>query len=127
MYFRIFFTNTKLSFLDIQTSQDRNQFITPVYCKPTFRWAFSHFDSFISRCYKFGLASTLIFRSYSICCSMEIFHNEIIKLKEIFGKHGYDNKFLSSASKPFFKAKLVVKEFRNIQILKNIFIFSSLI
>ena len=47
---------------------------------------FSHFDSFIRRGYKFNLASTLIFRCYSICCSMELFHIEIMELKEIFEK-----------------------------------------
>ena len=29
-------TNNKLSFLDIEISRDKNQFITSVYCKPHF-------------------------------------------------------------------------------------------
>ena len=33
---------------------------------------------------KFNLISTLIFRCYSICCSMELFHIENVQLKEIF-------------------------------------------
>ena len=45
------------------------------------------------RVIKFNFVSPLIFRCYSICCSMELFHIEIIQLKEIFEKNGYDNKF----------------------------------
>ena len=74
-------TNNKLSFLDIEISRDKNQFITSVYRKPTFSGVFSHFDSFIFRGYKFNLVSTLIFHCYSICCSMELFHTEIMQLK----------------------------------------------
>ena len=40
-------TNKKLSFVNIEISRDKNQFITSVYCKPTFSGVFSHFDSFI--------------------------------------------------------------------------------
>ena len=71
-------TNNKLSFLDIEISRDKNQFITSVYRKPTFSGVFSHFDSFIPRGYKFNLVSTLIFHCYSICCSVELFHIEIL-------------------------------------------------
>ena len=42
---------------------------------------------------KFKLFSTFIFRFYSICCSMKLFQIEIVQLKEIFEKNGYDNKF----------------------------------
>ena len=45
---------------------------------------FSHFYSFIPRCFKLSLASTLIFRCYCICSNMELFHNEILTPKEIF-------------------------------------------
>ena len=40
-------TNNKLSFLDIEISRDKNQFITSVYHKPTFSGVFSNFDSLL--------------------------------------------------------------------------------
>ena len=86
-------TNNKLSFLDIEISRDKNQFITSVYRKPTFSGVFSYFASFIPRSYKFNLLSTLIFCFYSTCCSMGLFHIEIMLFKKIFEKNGYDNKF----------------------------------
>ena len=73
-------TNNKLSFLDIEISRDKNQFITSVYRRPIFSGVFSHFDSFIPMDYKLNLVSTLIFRCYSICCSMELFYIEITQL-----------------------------------------------
>ena len=87
----------KLSFLDIKISRDKNQFITLVYRKTTFSGIFSHFNTFIPRGYKFNLVSTLIFGCCSVCCSMELFHIEIMQLKEIFVKNGYANKI----SEPF--------------------------
>ena len=86
-------TNNKLSFLDIQIWRDKIQFITSVYCKPTFSGVCSHFHSFIPRGYKFNLLSTLILCCYSICCSMELFLKEVMQLKQIFEKNGYGNKF----------------------------------
>ena len=68
------------SFLDIEISRDKNRLITSVYCKPTFSRVFSPFNSFIPRGYKFNLVLTLIFRCYSICCNMELFHKEIMQI-----------------------------------------------
>ena len=74
-------TKNKLFFLDIEISRDKSQFVTSVYQKPAFSGVFSHFDNFIPRGYKFNLVLTLIFRYYSICCSMELFNIEIMQLK----------------------------------------------
>ena len=119
-------TNNKLSFLDIEISIDKNQFINSLCCKPTFSGVFSHFDSFISRSYKFNLVSALFFCSYSNCCSMALFHIEIMQLKEIFEKNGYDNTFFDSCLRTFLR-KIYSKKLCNIQFLKKIFIFSALI
>ena len=54
-------TNSKLFFLEIEISKDKDQFITSVYCKPTFRELFSNFDSFIPRSYKFNFNFLLLF------------------------------------------------------------------
>ena len=54
-------TNNKLSFLEIEISRDKNQFITLVYRSLTFCGVFCHFDSFIPRGYKFKLVLTFNF------------------------------------------------------------------
>ena len=119
-------TNNKLSFPDIEISRDKNQFITSVYCEPMFSGVFSHFESFIPSGYKLNVVSTLIFHCYSICCSMRLFHIEIMQLKEIFEKNRSDYKFFDRCLQTFFK-KFILKKFHNAQFLKNIFISSSLI
>ena len=56
---------------------------------------------------KFKLLSTLIFRCYSICCSMKLFQIEIVQLKEIFEKNGYDNKFFDRCLRTFLMMKMM--------------------
>lgn len=46
--------NGSLSFLDIKISHTNNKFITSVYQKPTISRAFTSFESFISKSYKYG-------------------------------------------------------------------------
>ena len=117
--------NNKLSFLDIKIPRDKNQFITSVYRKPTFSGVLSHFNSFIPRGYKFNLVSTLIFRCYSICCTMELFHIEIMQLKQIFEKNGYDNKLFNRCLRTFL-SKIVPKKFCNTQFIKIYLYFPPL-
>ena len=62
------------------------KFITSVYRKPTFTGVYTHYQSFISSVYKFGLLSTLLFRYFSICSSYALFHLEVIEFKKIFLK-----------------------------------------
>ena len=55
-----------------------------VYCKPTFSGVFTNFDSYIPFSNKYGLISSLLFRAFKLCSNFEIFHREIILLKDIF-------------------------------------------
>ena len=82
-------TNSKLFFLEIEISKDKDQFITSVYCKPTF----GNYFLILIVSFPGVINSTLIFCCYSICCSTELFHIENMQLKEIFEKNGCDNKF----------------------------------
>ena len=114
------FLKTQLTTNDlfqILKSRDKNQFITSVYHKPTFSGVFSHFDSFIPRGYKFNLVLTLIFCCCSICCTMELFHREIMQLKEIFEKSGYD-KFFDRCLRTIL-SKIYSRKFSNTKFLKR--------
>ena len=51
--------------------------------------------------YKLSLVSTIIFRSFTICSDMPKFHQEICKIKDIFIKNGYSEKFLVKCVKTF--------------------------
>ena len=66
--------NVSLSFLDIKISRENNTFVTSVCRMPTFSGVFTNLQSFISNCYKRSLIDTLLYRGFSLCSSMEIFH-----------------------------------------------------
>ena len=59
--------NSKLSFLDVEVSQQQGKFITTVYRKPTFSGVYTHFDSFSTTVYKVGMIYTLAYRCFKIC------------------------------------------------------------
>ena len=59
--------NGKLSFLDIEISQEKGKCVTTVYRKPTFSGVYTHFESFLPTIYKFGMAYTLAYRYFKIC------------------------------------------------------------
>ena len=82
-------SQNKLPFLDVSVERVNGHFATSVYRKPTFSGLYTNFVSFIPISYKIGLVSTLIFRCFSICSDMSRFHEELVKLKEIFKKNGY--------------------------------------
>ena len=66
----------KFSFRDISILREET-FTTSVYRKPTFSGVFTNFSSFVHTSYKYGLIYTLIFRCYSLCSNMELFHHEL--------------------------------------------------
>ena len=49
--------------------------------------------------YKTGLLDTMLFRCFSICSSYEKFHAEIVKLKGIFKRNSYPEKFMDRCIK----------------------------
>ena len=91
----------KLSFLDVEVSQEGNKFATTVYHKPMFRGVYTHFFSFLPTTYKFSMIYTLVFRCFSICSNWTNFHNELAFLKDIFLENGYPISFIDKCFKHF--------------------------
>ena len=73
--------NNCFNFLDIKVIREDNVFTTSVYRKPSFSGVYTHFDSYMPLSYKFSLASTIIFRSFTICSDMPKFIKKLVKLK----------------------------------------------
>ena len=59
--------------------------------------------------YKFSLVSTVTFRSFTICSDMPKFHQEICKIKDIFIKNGYSERFLDKCVKTFLNKVFIPK------------------
>ena len=94
--------NGKLSFPEVEVSQEGNKFATTVYRKPTFSSVYTHSDSFLPTTYKFSMIYTLVFRCFSTCFNWAIFHNELVFLIDIFLKNGYPISFLDKCFKTFY-------------------------
>ena len=93
--------NNSISFLDIKINRNNNRFLISVYYKPTFSGVFTNFDSYIPLLYKSGLISSLLYRAFKLCSNFEIFHQEIIFLKDIFKRNGYPSDFIDKCVKTF--------------------------
>ena len=87
-----------------------NSFSTSVYREPTFSGVFTNFDSFIPLSYKTGLIWSLLYRAFSLCSSFELFHQELLKLKDIFKRNGYPTSFIDNCVKRFLDNVFIEKK-----------------
>ena len=62
-------------------SMSRGKFVTTVYRKPTFSGAYSHFGSFLTTIYEFGMIYFLAYNPLKICSDWTKFHEELSVLK----------------------------------------------
>ena len=85
--------NNSISFVDIKIRRVNNSFSTNIYRKVTFSGVFTNFESFIPVSYKSNLIFTLLFRAFELCSNFELFHQEILNLKDIFKRNGYPCNF----------------------------------
>ena len=100
--------NGQLAFLDIEVSRGKEKFVTTVYTNPTFISVYTHFESFLSTIYKFGMVHTLPYRCFKICSDWTKFHEEISFLEQVFLKSRYPLSFIDNCFKTFVD-ELVIK------------------
>ena len=94
--------NNTLPFLDVNVYRDIERFTTTVHRKDTFSGVYTHFKAFLPDTYKRGLLSTLLYRAYMINSSYQSLHKEIEKLKEIFKRNAYPDRFIEKCIYRFF-------------------------
>ena len=68
------------------------------------------FDSFIPLSYKTGLIWSLLYRAFSLCSKFELFHQEILKLKDIFKRNGHPATFIDNCVKKFLDKVFIEKK-----------------
>ena len=93
--------NSSISFLDIKIRRVNNSFSTSSYCKLTFSEIYTKFESFVCVSYELNLIFTLLFRALKLCSNFELFHQEILNLKDIFKRNGYLQTLWTFGSKDF--------------------------
>lgn len=69
--------NNSLFFLNIKIVREGNKFTNLVYRNPTFRDAFTNFESFLLDLYKYTLNFALLDRASKLFPTFETFHQEI--------------------------------------------------
>ena len=89
---------SSFSILDIKIirNTEKKAFETSVYRKRKFSGVFTKVLT-----YKTGLLETTLIRCFSVCPSNEKFHEEIVKLKEMFNRNSYPEKFIDRCIKNF--------------------------
>ena len=93
--------NNSILFLDIKIRRVNNSFSTNIYRKVTFSGVFTNFESFIPISCKSNLIFTLLFRAFKLSSNVELFHQEIPNLKDIFKRNGYHCDFIDVCIKRF--------------------------
>ena len=100
-------TNSSLAFLDICVKRDPSGCLsTSVYRKPMFSGLYLQWSSFVPKKYKRGLVSGLLHRAWRICSSFELFHQEVLFLKDTLQKNGYPYTFVDRCVKTFLDVKM---------------------
>ena len=102
--------NNSISFLDIKIGRVNNSFSTNIYRKVTFNGVFTNFESIIPISYKLNLIYTLLFRAFKLCSNFELFHQEILHLKDIFKRNGYPGNFIDVCIKRYLNQVFIEKK-----------------
>ena len=77
----------------------KGSLLTNAYRKPTFSGVYTHFESYLSATYKFGMVYTLAYRCFRICSDRTKFTQELRSLKGAFLKNAYPSGFIHSCFK----------------------------
>ena len=77
----------KMSFLDVETSQENAIFVTSIYRKPTFSGVYTRFERFLPSTHKFGMLYSLAYKCFTLCSDWTTFQRELLTLKEIFRRN----------------------------------------
>ena len=85
-------------------------FSTNIYRKVTFSGVFTNFESFIPISYKSNLIFMLLFRAFKLCSTFELFHQEILNLKDIFKRNGYPGNFIDVCIKRYLNQVFIEKK-----------------
>ena len=96
----------KIAFLDKYINKTNHIFCTSVFQKSTSIGLYTNFSSFTPFSYKTGLIKALIYRTYAISNSWNLFHDEIKSTKHLLEKNMYPPCLIDKKRKLFLNNKL---------------------
>ena len=92
--FTIEISTETLPFLDVELKIEGDHFNTWVYRKKTHTNVLLNFFALSTKRWKTGLIYCLLHRAKTICTNINLFNNEVTKLREMFSKNSYPARFL---------------------------------
>ena len=95
----------KLTFLDVLVSRKSNGFFTTIYRKPTYTGVYLNWNSLTAQVYKINLIKSLLDRAWKICSNYELFHLEVLSMKENLKKNNYPCSVIDRTIKEFLDKK----------------------
>ena len=95
----------KLAFLDVQIEIENNELKTSVYIKATNTGELLNFKSECPDKYKKGVITNMLHRGFKISSNMQLFQQEIRRLKQIFSNNNYLMKLVDQCIESFLQSK----------------------
>ena len=106
--------NKKIAFLDALVSRKNDGFTTTLYRKPTFTGVYLNWKSLTTKSYKINVIKCMLDRAWKICSNYELFHLEILSVKEILMKNDYPRSVIDKEISIF-----IGKKFKNSEVEKD--------
>ena len=97
--------DNKLAFLDVQIEIENNELKTSVYVKVANTGGLLNFKSECPDNYKKGVITNMLHRGFKILSNMQLFQQEIRRIKHFFSNNNYPMKVVDQCIKSFLQSK----------------------
>ena len=101
--------NRQISFLDVLLTRTNKTINTSVFTKSTSTGDSINFNGLCPDKYKISVIKTLIHRAFEICSNWELFHIEVIKIKQRLVNHNFPIKVIDNVLNKFISCKTLRK------------------
>ena len=90
-----------LPFLDVDVMVNDNDIQFAVYRKPTFTGRLLNYNFLVPKVWKLNTVTSMVYRAYHLTSNWQLFHDEIIKIKNILMFNDYPKWWLNRAVRNF--------------------------
>ena len=99
-----------ISFLDVNVTRKNETLETSVHTKPTSSGECMNYFSIAPERYKQGVITTLLHRAYTVCSSWLLFHQEVLRIKQVLVNNNYPESIVDKQIALFLSKKYTLTE-----------------
>ena len=92
-----------LPFLDVKVTVSDSDVVYTVYRKPTFTGQLLNYKALVPKIWKKNTVTSMVYRAFRLTSSWKLFHEEILKIKDVLIYNNYPKWWLDSAVKLFLR------------------------